>query len=322
VDFHVSGVPVASKNTGVRITAKVIDVYDSRFIPHTFGAISYFDFITGVMVTRELTLDSYADGNIIAKEILITLPDEFTGSQPFTLIAKNAKGEQTATVKSGTLPFRFDFSQVEKYRFAPALGTLQYPPSNLAGFIFSPFNPAIPLTDGVNAKEVQIAHDIIEHTTNDYSNIGGVSYAACTGETYEGKTVRWVTFGLPFDAEYLPNFYFDIIDKNGNVFGKEHNKTLKDIIIFAGLAGENNVVHTWVNCNEPYTGYGSLSLSAPNYAGLDLARSTSSRRWVTFGKGSTVKFSKIFLHIGLGLAKSIDAEALIDSFVESINERI
>lgn len=109
----------------------------------------------------------------------------------------------------------------------------------------------------------------------------------------------------------------DIIDKNGNSYNKIKNGTLENIQIFVSQ-NESLLPEYWVNGNKPYAGNGSIN--GINWPGLDLFRSTNTRRYITFGQRPNVTTGYIFVKIGITKDSTLNCKALVDSILESINE--
>ena len=112
--------------------------------------------------------------------------------------------------------------------------------------VFSVYDPAVHLIDKyVDEAQVKDHKAIIAKTNYELFNIG---------PNYSNKASPQM-LTLRFECPKMNNFYFDLEDDEGNAFNKNKDGTLRDINIYAGIA-PSTVVTRWVDCNNPYEGYG------------------------------------------------------------------
>ena len=110
-----------------------------------------------------------------------------------------------------------------------------------------------------------------------------------------------------------------MFDSDGNALTRDTDGTLKNIELYAGISASNAVIN-WIDMNDPWIGHGSMDIGSYLYAGLDLYRSTETRRWATLGVRPKLNVSGN-LYIKVGFYGTIDALKLIDSVKECLNER-
>jgi hypothetical protein len=159
---------------------------------------------------------------------------------------------------------------------------------------------------------------VTARTLSSSSDISAIPPAlSVIGPDYSKKaSEQYIT--LRFKAPYFNNFYFDLTDSDGNAFTLDKYGAISSLDIYASESNSSSLVTKWIDCNKPFIGYGNWSTSGV-YAGLDLTRSTNTRRWVTLGKRPSVSSGYLFLRIGF--TTSIKLETLISSIEECLNER-
>ena len=239
------------------------------------------------------------DGQLIyeTKEISI---DDFLGKIKFVAEVKSLT--RSVTIEQETNFIYKDDSDEEAYRY---IGLSSEAPQESIIEIAQKYNPINELP--LNEAQVK-NHNVIIGTT-DYTQFG-------IGPDYSNKPSTQI-ITLRFPCPKMNNFYMDILDDNLLPYAVNRNGSLKDIEIYASIAS-STALSRWVNCNEPYAGYGQWS-NREIFNGLDLFRSTQERRWVTFGKDPVV--DEGYLYIKLLITKPVNLEVFINSIEESINER-
>lgn len=206
-----------------------------------------------------------------------------------------------------TIFINIDNSVEEKYRVVQESGNMI--PIDGGTDIFSIYKPSDPLIDKY-IGELQVKDSCAVIANIDYNKLR-------IGPDYSNKSApQMIT--LRFNTPKINNFYFDIVDENGNTFDKNKNGTLKDLEIYAGVA-PSNVVTRWVDCNSPYEGYGKWETGII-FKALDLFRCNDSRVYATFGKDGFVDEGYLYLKI-VSNGKSVNLKKLISSLEECLNER-
>lgn len=239
-------------------------------------------------------------GNQLIYELKEISLDDYFGKIKFTAEVKSLT--RSTTIEQETDFINIDYSDEEEYRY---VGLSPYAPENGVVEAVQKYVP----TDELPFDEAQVKdHKAIVGKT-DYTEFG-------IGPDYSDKPATQV-ITLRFPCPRMNNFYMDIVDDEDQPYPTNKNGTLKGIDIYASVA-PSNALTRWVNCNEPYAGFGHWS-NRETFNGLDLFRSTQERRWVTFGKDPVI--DEGYLYIKLLISKPVNLRALIKSIEESINER-
>ena len=252
----------------------------------------------------ELELEEISGGLMIYKAITIDIDDYF-GHIAFSAAITDWKEYEIFEGQSGYI--NIDNSTEEVYRVVQESGPMI--PIDNGTDVFSVYDPAVHLVDKY-ADEAQVKdHKAILAKTN-YESLN-------IGPNYSNKaSPQMIT--LRFECPKMNNFYFDLEDDEGNAFNKNKNGTLKDISIYAGIA-PSNVVTRWVDCNNPYEGYGHWETGII-FKALDLFRCDSKRIYATFGKDGDADAGYLYIKLILS-GKAVNLEKLVSSIKESLNER-
>lgn len=158
--------------------------------------------------------------------------------------------------------------------------------------------------------EAQVKDHIAIIGKRDYTESG-------LGDNYSTKPATQAIM-LKFDCpNKINNFYFDVVDDEGDPYTVNKNGTLVGIDIYASIAPSSSITR-WVDCNTPYAGYGYWN-SKDTFNGLDLFKSSDERRYVTFGKEPTVETG--YLYLKLIITKAVNLKVLVESIKESLDER-
>lgn len=252
----------------------------------------------------ELELEEVSGGLMVYKPITIYI-DDFFGHIAFSAAITDWKEYEIFEGQSGYI--NIDNSTEEAYRVVQKSGPMI--PIDNGTDVFSVYDPAVQLIDKY-ADEAQVKdHKAILAKTN-YESLN-------IGPNYSNKaSPQMIT--LRFECPKMNNFYFDLEDDEGNAFNKNKDGTLKDISIYAGIA-PSNVVTRWVDCNNPYEGYGHWETGII-FKALDLFRCDSKRIYATFGKDGDADAGYLYIKLILS-GKAVNLEKLVSSIKESLNER-
>lgn len=252
----------------------------------------------------ELELEEISGGLMVYKPITIDI-DDFFGHIAFSAAITDWKEYEIFEGQSDYI--NIDNSTEEVYRVVQESGPMI--PIDNGTDVFSVYDPAIHLVDKY-ADEAQVKdHKAILAKTN-YESLN-------IGPNYSNKaSPQMIT--LRFECPKMNNFYFDLEDDEGNAFNKNKNGTLKDISIYAGIA-PSNVVTRWIDCNNPYEGYGHWETGII-FKALDLFRCDSKRIYATFGKDGDADAGYLYIKLILS-GKAVNLEKLVSSIKESLNER-
>ena len=252
----------------------------------------------------ELELEDVSGGLMIYKAITIDIDDYF-GYIAFSAAITNWKEYRVFEEQSGYI--NIDNSTEEAYRVVQESGPMI--PVDNGTDVFSVYDPAVHLIDKY-VDEAQVKdHKAILAKTNYESLLIGPNYS-------NKASPQMLT--LRFECPKMNNFYFDLEDDEGNAFNKNKDGTLRDINIYAGIA-PSTVVTRWVDCNNPYEGYGHWE-SGIIFKALDLFRCDGKRIYVTFGKDGDADAGYLYIKLILS-GKSVNLEKLVSSIKESLNER-
>lgn len=259
----------------------------------------------GDNIWEDLVPTEYHDG-YISYSITKKVPDGFKGTMSVTV---RPKGWRLAPLPKVELTSEYINSDStgdieSKYRVHPdAL------PDGEHIITFADYLSTVPLTDEAYINECRIEDGIAKADKTDLSEIK-------IGPNLSSKPDKqWIS--LKFASPDIPNFYFDLLDKDGNVYETNKDGSLKGIDIYAAVSSIGSSKN-WVDCNKAYPGYGSWDGSSM-FNGQDLFRSDKVRHYVTFGRNSTLKSGDLYLV--MGVTSSVDLKVLITSIEESLNER-
>lgn len=298
---YVSGVK-AYEGDGV-ITATIeAQCYKSKFAP-----LNQFIIKDSLNSEKDFGSLTFENGKAILK-YTTGITSDFSGKFTITAKCRNEIGTESVEVKASTNYINFDTSKLEKYR---VIDDTNYIPNGDGSIVtFSNYSPATALVEKY-INEAQIRDDVVYTTFNNYKPSG-------IGPDYSNKPAKqYITlkFELP---KKINNFYFDLVDGKKQEFSENINGTKKNIEIYAAMS-QNTTVQKWLNCNEPWIGYGN-SGEDYLYNALDLYRSDKIRRYVTLGVRPPMVTGYLFIKIGF--YTSIDLKTLVESIEESLNERI
>lgn len=298
---YVSGVK-AYEGDGV-ITATIeAQCYKSKFAP-----LNQFIIKDSLNSEKDFESLTFENGKAILK-YTTGITSDFSGKFTITAKCRNEIGTESVEVKASTNYINFDTSKLEKYR---VIDDTNYIPNGDGSIVtFSNYSPATALVEKY-INEAQIRDDVVYTTFNNYKPSG-------IGPDYSNKPAKqYITlkFELP---KKINNFYFDLVDGEKQEFSENINGTKKNIEIYAAMS-QNTTVQKWLNCNEPWIGYGN-SGEDYLYNALDLYRSDKIRRYVTLGVRPPMVTGYLFIKIGF--YTSIDLKTLVESIEESLNERI
>lgn len=298
---YVSGVK-AYEGDGV-ITATIeAQCYKSRFAP-----LNQFTIKDSLNSEKDFESLTFENGKAILK-YTTGITSDFNGKFTITAKCRNEIGTESVEVKASTEYINFDTSKLEKYR---VIDDTNYIPNGDGSVVtFSDYSSATALVDKY-INEAQIRDDVVYATFTNYRPSG-------IGPDYSNKPAKqYITlkFELP---KKINNFYFDLVDGEKQEFSENINGTKKNIEIYAAMS-QNTTVQKWLNCNEPWIGYGNSGKDYL-YNALDLYRSDKIRRYVTLGVRPPMVAGYLFIKIGF--YTSIDLKTLVESIEESLNERI
>ena len=298
---YVSGVK-AYEGDGV-ITATIeAQCYKSRFAP-----LNQFTIKDSLNSEKDFESLTFENGKAILK-YTTGITSDFKGKFTITAKCRNEIGTESVEVKASTEYINFDTSKLEKYR---VIDDTNYIPNGDGSIVtFSDYSSATALVEKY-INEAQIRDDVVYTTFTNYKPSG-------IGPDYSNKPAKqYITlkFELP---KKINNFYFDLVDGEKQEFSENINGTKKNIEIYAAMS-QNTTVQKWLNCNEPWIGYGNSGKDYL-YNALDLYRSDKTRRYVTLGVRPPMVAGYLFIKIGF--YTSIDLKTLVESIEESLNERI
>lgn len=298
---YVSGVK-AYEGDGV-ITATIeAQCYKSRFAP-----LNQFTIKDSLNSEKDFESLTFENGKAILK-YTTGITSDFKGKFTITAKCRNEIGTESVEVKALTDYINFDTSKLEKYR---VIDDTNYIPNGDGSIVtFSDYSSATALVEKY-INEAQIRDDVVYATFTNYKPSG-------IGPDYSSKPAKqYITlkFELP---KKINNFYFDLVDGEKQEFSENINGTKKNIEIYAAMS-QNTTVQKWLNCNEPWIGYGNSGKDYL-YNALDLYRSDKIRRYVTLGVRPPMVAGYLFIKIGF--YTSVDLKTLVESIEESLNERI
>ena len=223
-----------------------------------------------------------------------------------TFSAKISNWTDYKTFEGQSDYINIDNSTEETYRVVQESGLMT--PVDNGTDEFSVYDPAVHLIDKyVDEAQVKDHKAILAKTNYELFNIG---------PNYSNKSSPQM-LTLRFECPKMNNFYFDLEDDEGNAFNKNKDGTLRDINIYAGIA-PSTVVTRWVDCNNPYEGYGHWE-SGIIFKALDLFRCDGKRIYVTFGKDGDADAGYLYIKLILS-GKAVNLEKLVYSIKESLNE--
>lgn len=260
---------------------------------------------TALNETRYLEFESVSGGMTLYKPVELEF-DDFYGQIGIIAQIADFEGKYTQ-LDTNTIFINIDNSTEEAYRMVQEKGDVV--PIDNGTDVFSIYDPTVAL-NGKYENELQVKDHIAVLAKTNYAS----SYL---GPDYSLKEAPQQIV-LRFECPRINNFYFDLVDDEGKAFNKNKNGTLKDIQIYAGIA-PSTVVTRWVNCNEPYAGFGAWK-NGIIFKALDLFRSEPERIWVTFGKDCDVDSGYLYLKL-ITNGKAFNLQKLIASVEESLNER-
>lgn len=303
-NFYVSGVKKLKGEAKFEAEIIVKNAYKGVFAP--------VKLLTSTILndTNTYSPSRYLEDFSVSFNICINILDEYrTNNLVFN--AYNFKESAPVNKYVYQVPyFIVDTTTVDeaKYRYVPFIeGKEEY--VTAGPFTVKKYDP----TEAVPRTELVIQNDIAAFNNFNYEKYEiGPNYEA--SQHLEGL-YSWINF--VFETDFKNNIYMDIIDKNNNSYSKIKNGTLENIQIFVSQ-NESLLPEYWVNGNKPYAGNGSIN--GINWSGLDLFRSTNTRRYITFGQRPNITTGYIFVKIGITKDSTLNCKALVDSILESINE--
>jgi hypothetical protein len=301
---YVSGVKCFTGTQTITVTPS-LQCYSKLFAPVYSGLFS-----ASTVDEYEIAPTSFGNGFAVFSPIKVTLPD-FMGKYHFFFEGYNVVKTLSNKADESTVYINIDNSTYETYRVhqtSPA--DSRYVPIEDENYTFADWDSTQDLTKAGYLYEAQVKDNTAIIASMNYSTSEiGPDYSKKASEQY---------ITLRFKAPYFNNFYFDLTDSDGNAFTLDKYGAISSLDIYASESNSSSLVTKWIDCNKPFIGYGNWSTSGV-YAGLDLTRSTNTRRWVTLGKRPSVSSGYLFLRIGF--TTSIKLETLISSIEECLNER-
>lgn len=295
---YVSGIKATTEDSKIKYTVSVKN-FNKKYAP--VGTIT--SSIEG-FGEYELSPYSYSGGFLLYGPQEVDLGDFYGQAVISATVKAIQQYEKTVTTKSNFI--NYDDSTEEDYRFILD-GNLE--PVDGVIVTAQQYSKQTSLV-GDYEKEAQVKDHIAIVASTNYTDTG-------LGGDYSVKPAQQ-TITLRFECPKMNNFYFDIVDDEGNAYTVNKNGTLQAIDIYASIA-PSTALTRWVDCNTPYTGYGHWD-SKNIFNGLDLFKSTAERRYVTFGK-DPVDINAGYLYIKLIITKPVNLERLVSSIKESLNER-
>lgn len=327
LDRWVSGVPTSGVNSGSDATVSISAAITARYAPLNIGTLSFPDPITGKATSAKLDIESIdVSGGIVAKPIHMALPDTYSGTVTVGASVMNAFGAVTDTRSAVSTPVRFDFSAVESRRVVYVDDDPDgYPPNDVNSPVLTAFDPKVSLmgSDPRYAKELQVIRDVATFKAADYSQFSGPDYSVFPTVDCEGSGVRWATVLVPCDVTIF-NGYVDVEDGDGNPFPTTMNGRLSGAFIWVSPVDSSTMIaNNWLNLNLPYPGHSAMTNQDKNFPGLDLFKSTKSRRWFTFGKRPTgFTYDSLAVRVGLVKGHTLDLAKVVSSLKESIDGQL
>ena len=303
-NFYVSGVYKLRGEPKFNAEIIIRDAYRGIFAPIKLLTATILDTVVSY------TPDKYLSDNTAIFNIDIDMLEDYrTNNLVFN--AYNFKENSPVNKYVYQVPyFIVDTTTVDetKYRYVPLTEDKEEYVTD-GPFTVRKYIP----TEPVPKTELVIKNDIASFDNTNYEQYGiGPNYEST--QHLEGK-YSWINF--VFETNFRNNLYMDIIDANNNAFSKIKNGTLEDIQIFVSQ-NDTLLPEYWVNGNSPYIGNGSIT--GINWPGLDLFRSSNTRRYITFGQRPNVSTGYIFVKIGITRDSTLNCKVLVDSILESLNE--
>lgn len=170
------------------------------------------------------------------------------------------------------------------------------------------------VTKPVAEIEPYIVNNITSSASKDFTKFDGPNYTRNFITDNDGY--KWLQFRFPI--ERFRNISIELLGPNKEHFEVDKFGCLKDFKLFLGLASSTSIINKWIDGNRPYNGNSSIN-DFDIFPGLDLFKSTKSRRQITIGNKPYDKTAS-HLFVRIGLKKDIDCKALIDSIRNSIYE--
>jgi hypothetical protein len=171
------------------------------------------------------------------------------------------------------------------------------------------------VTKPVAEIEPYIVNNITSRASKDFTKFDGPNYTRNFITDSDGY--KWLQFRFPI--ERFRNISIELLGPNKELFDVDKFGCLKDFKLFLGLASSSNIISKWIDGNKPYNGNSSINDSNDIFPGLDLFKSSKSRRQITIGNKPYDR-TVSYLFVRIGLKKDIDCKALVDSIRNSIYE--
>ena len=298
---YVSGIPCYSGDGKVQFTPKVLNAFTKQFINsvvYQYSLDNGSNWVTPDIATISGTTVFYDS---------ITVYGETSSSGSIKVLERAydvVGNEVTSSISSPSL--LWNNTTVESYRVVHGRDFEDQTPSVMGSAPLNTYDS----TEEIPEYEMVIQNNIGSLVRTNYSKLNGPNYSDRTSDS-EGFV--WCNFR--FDAPFMNNVHMDVVHKDGTSFTKNTNGTLDGLKLYVSLSNTESPI-CWVNGNTPYPGYGSASgLNSP---GLDLFKSDSTTRYITFGQRP--ELSSGYLYVKVGVTSNIDLGVLVDSIKESINE--
>lgn len=300
----VSGIRCYSGEMKTTFKPLIEKAYTTRYV-----AKNIFSYRTSINSTlKEVEPVMYTNNNAYFEEQTIEYPEGLYTSISINSYAYNIDTTIGGSAQNHTPNISYNTTDIEQYRVVYAKEYDSQEPSFVTAFQLLAYNPE----EAVPKNEFVLRDNKAYFTRTDYSNMGGADY---TRHYSDVNGYYWITFRFP--TGFVNNCYADILRASGAAFDKNKDGTLKDVKLYAAQ-DLGTVPSMWVNINKPYIGYGKIEAAELDYAGLDLFKSTDTRRYATWGQRPNINAEYIYFRIGT--KSDADCGTLVKTLQESLDE--
>lgn len=302
---YISGIKTIKYNPMFDITIQALS-YNSRFAPSDHLTVDFGDTI------QELIPYKYENGYSYYNTISYIV--EKDGYFTFKINKASIEGNEVS------VNYKSDFINIDQsilesnYRVMLKSGSYDHTACEATSF--TSYDSTIDLSSDeymdINSYyyQAQIKDDIVITTYDNWKALG-------LGGDYTIKPNIGIIY-LKFNSPYLHNFYLDLLNEDGNALETNKDGTLKNIELYAGFSDVDNIEY-WIDCNSPFDGFSKYK-DTKTFNGLDLFRSTETRKYITLGRDMFSDDKYLYLKIKI-TGISLNLKTLISSIEESLDER-
>lgn len=288
-DMYVSGIPCSKKET-IKIQGTWKFMYNQEFYPKSFVTTNGEYNMT--FVKNILTVDATKtfDINDATKALYIQIKD-YDNLDVFkdTISATNLRYDNT-------------FAETYRYIYSEKKQT------------YNEYNPKDKLPGG----SAVILNSIMQVSKQNYSHINGPNYSDNDLIVAHNRACQEAVFCFEC-PEFINNFYVDIVDKYNTAFSVGIDGLIKGLTIDACLTNSYKPEY-WASTYKSYNG--NSNVLDKSFGALDLFRSTSKRKYMTFGKQPNINSGRLFVRFLIEDGYNLNIDTAVKSIVESISSQI